>query len=648
MFYQKSILFVFALLLSPALFAITTWTGGGANNLWNNTANWDTGVVPTSADDVIIPAGSGLVKFNYVNRRARSLEINVGSTVRVNGGCRLTILTAIPQALINHGGLNIRGELILRNATVTGLENHGTLTNQGLISMDNLGGVGLFNDGRIYNRATGTMNFLAGGSFDIRSELGLFVNEGLIEFLTLGTGDGMTVGNNFRNRTTGRIEFGSGHAGRFIVNGNPVLNEGFIGFTNSTSPGTCIFLGAATVFENSATGTIDIDNFGGTAAMTLVGTAIFKNKGGLTIHSNGTRDGIHLNGSGSMVNESGGSITMDGLDNGILSPATTLLENYGAISIADVTTGIRMDSDVSNFSDGTIHIDSANSGIINNAPGIFTNTDAAITFTNINTWDIINWSSFYNLGCGIINGDKLIVNNNVFENDGWMIYDSNGLPHNGFNQILNTGIVVDPFNRFFTSINNQEAWVTPLVSPQANVAYPNTFEIANITTSTILDEFFLDPGLSISAGTYDHAANIFTPTNAAIGATELYTKGIQACTRLIRIRVIGGVLPIVQNKPAEQLMYRQGSTHSTALNKLKLFPNPTTGIFQAQLPALEATTYELQVLNAQGQIMAQQQGDANYENGPTFDLSEYPAGMYWTRLLADGKLIAQEKIIRLR
>ncbi len=37
--------------------AQTTWTGLGADTNWNTTSNWDTNLVPTVADDVIIPTG---------------------------------------------------------------------------------------------------------------------------------------------------------------------------------------------------------------------------------------------------------------------------------------------------------------------------------------------------------------------------------------------------------------------------------------------------------------------------------------------------------------------------------------------------------------------------------------------------------------
>jgi hypothetical protein len=46
--------------------ATTTWQGDDATNptLWNVAANWDTGSVPTAADDVVLPAISNACNIN--------------------------------------------------------------------------------------------------------------------------------------------------------------------------------------------------------------------------------------------------------------------------------------------------------------------------------------------------------------------------------------------------------------------------------------------------------------------------------------------------------------------------------------------------------------------------------------------------------
>ena len=38
--------------------ATRTWTGGGLDPLWSNTANWSGGIRPAAADDVVFPTGT--------------------------------------------------------------------------------------------------------------------------------------------------------------------------------------------------------------------------------------------------------------------------------------------------------------------------------------------------------------------------------------------------------------------------------------------------------------------------------------------------------------------------------------------------------------------------------------------------------------
>src|SRR5262245_16226978 len=38
--------------------SVATWTGGGANNVWSNPANWAANVAPSPGDDLVFPAGA--------------------------------------------------------------------------------------------------------------------------------------------------------------------------------------------------------------------------------------------------------------------------------------------------------------------------------------------------------------------------------------------------------------------------------------------------------------------------------------------------------------------------------------------------------------------------------------------------------------
>ena len=646
-FIQKTFLFIFSLFLTNALLAVpVTWTGGGANNLWSNTANWSTGTIPNAADDVTIPTGSGTIRFNYINRRVRTLIINSGSTVDILSGAKLRLIGSVVQPLFNYGTLLVRGKLILVNSINIGLANYGFLDNRGIIWMNNMTGTGLFNQGSVHNRASGEIRFLVVGGTDISTSSNPFVNEGLIQFLVGGTGTGISVGDGFENRSTGVIEFGDGHPGRLSISGTTGFNEGTINFLNSTRIGYPIYVSLNSGFRNGASGRIEIDGFTGAVGMIVLLNSLFENEGYLGVFNETGSVGLHLN--GTFVNEVGASIEMIDLNIGIIFSTSGDLENHGTINMLEVTTGINTTGHITNFSEATMVFENGVNGILNYSPGVFTNTDGEVTFDNISNSDIQNFSLFYNVECGIINGDDAILNDGTFENDAWLSYPRDGNNHTGASLIVNTGIVIDPYDRFATILDNQETRVIALTNPQVNVPYPDAFDVANITGSDFAD-FYLDSGLNDFAGTYDYSSNTYTPNKNAVGATTLYTKAHQNCTRVFEIRIDGSIAPIVNNQPEEGWMKRQSAaSQNTSATSIRNFPNPTTGVFQTQLPRFATGSYDLQVLNAQGQVIANQQGDATLGDTPTFDLSEYPAGMYWTRLLADGKLIAQEKIIRLR
>ena len=78
---------------SVLLQAQTTWTGT-TNSDWNTNTNWDTGFVPTSSDDVIIPnvtPQSSPVIGSTTNAEAKSILVNAGATLDINSGGVLNI-----------------------------------------------------------------------------------------------------------------------------------------------------------------------------------------------------------------------------------------------------------------------------------------------------------------------------------------------------------------------------------------------------------------------------------------------------------------------------------------------------------------------------------------------------------------------------
>lgn len=61
------------------------WTGNGANDNWNNTANWQTADIPNANNNVTIPAGRPRYPVLTANAGARNLIMGANATINLNG-----------------------------------------------------------------------------------------------------------------------------------------------------------------------------------------------------------------------------------------------------------------------------------------------------------------------------------------------------------------------------------------------------------------------------------------------------------------------------------------------------------------------------------------------------------------------------------
>ncbi len=104
----------------------TTWTGGATTSAWNTPGNWDTGVVPGAAADVVIgasiyqPTTPGVVTI-------KTLQVNSGMTLTVGGG-NMTVngdITVQPGAAIalttSNVGINAFGNVTTDTVGATGV-----------------------------------------------------------------------------------------------------------------------------------------------------------------------------------------------------------------------------------------------------------------------------------------------------------------------------------------------------------------------------------------------------------------------------------------------------------------------------------------------------------------------------------------------
>jgi hypothetical protein len=71
-----------------------------------------------------------------------------------------------------------------------------------------------------------------------------------------------------------------------------------------------------------------------------------------------------------------------------------------------------------------------------------------------------------------------------------------------------------------------------------------------------------------------------------------------------------------------------------------LYPNPSTGIFKLMQSGTELTASQVIVVNALGNKVAA------FNNTSQFNISNLPAGMYWCKIVINGKIFS-EKLLKL-
>lgn len=112
--------------------ATVTWTGGAGNGAWASSANWDSGALPTSGDDVVIPdVGDALVTYNNVfgastfNTLVSDVPFRIPSFVNpLNVTTGATFNNMLRQAggtmLGGNGDVTINGSYIWEGGTLAG------------------------------------------------------------------------------------------------------------------------------------------------------------------------------------------------------------------------------------------------------------------------------------------------------------------------------------------------------------------------------------------------------------------------------------------------------------------------------------------------------------------------------------------------
>ncbi|MHC1703483.1 MAG: autotransporter-associated beta strand repeat-containing protein [Tenuifilaceae bacterium] len=363
--------------------ATRTWDGDGANDRWNNAANWSANTAPVAGDNVIIPAGfngttisrvpnislnSLSVSSNNIiftaNGTATTLTINntsgatslflaTGNTLTLGDGTAGNAVNLTLQAL--GVASNIDGNITITanttlNIQTTTLNITGNLSGAGAVTMGsgtlNIGGN--FSTSGTFTRGTGTVNYNGTGGQQVRGTTyynlsltnnsiktlqaatnvtnTLTVNAGAtlaLSTFTLGATNAPTSVVLYCGATTGSSITGT--TGTLTLGGGVTVNSAGTG-TNEATISCPVALGATRTF------TIADD---GTAATDLSISGIISGGG----------FGITKTGAGTMVlsgaNTYTGATTVNAglLKAGVVSVANTsgAFGNNSALILADLT-----------------------------------------------------------------------------------------------------------------------------------------------------------------------------------------------------------------------------------------------------------------------------------------------------------------------
>jgi Putative Ig domain/RTX calcium-binding nonapeptide repeat (4 copies)/PKD domain len=323
--------------------AVRTWTGAGANDLWRNAANWDTGV-PAAGDDVRIPdvgAASAEVLFDAVTTAVSINSLTsdgtnpvgepfriTGSTLTLNGTGTFSLgdLTLSGGILTGSGVLTVSGATTWTGGTMSGTGE--TRAQGGLTIADPVAGAAtkvlntrtLTNVGGATWTGTGSIavglgaTFVIAGAFGAQSDASVVSSGagGTFAFTNTGTftksaGAGTTnfAFGTFTNTGTMTVQTEvvaivslTNFAGTTLTGGTYVITGTlrFNGANVVTNAATIVLDGSASALLNNTTGSNGLANFAFNAAASNftvqngrnVTTPAFSNAGSVTIDATST------------------------------------------------------------------------------------------------------------------------------------------------------------------------------------------------------------------------------------------------------------------------------------------------------------------------------------------------------------------------
>ena len=196
---------------------------------------------------------------------------------------------------------------------------------------------------------------------------------------------------------------------------------------------------------------------------------------------------------------------------------------------------------------------------------------------------------------------------------------------------LYDGWITDASGNHRTLIINATIWlatptltVTPANQNVMATTGNTTFDISSNTSWTCVSD-----------------ANWCTVTLSGTGNGTINAFFSQNTGNLIRT---ANILVSAQGAPSQTLTITQLASFVSIKENpeisFRLFPNPTTGIFTITNTSTRSTGMEIRVFESSGRLVSSQYSIDGAEC--TYDLSAYPRGLYYVKVVCGGKLVTSK------
>jgi hypothetical protein len=551
---------------------------------------------------LVLPGKFQPTIFSGTMAKAKNLFVSYQDNLTINAGAELELastLNVTALAIGEQGVVTNNGTLKIKSG-FHGIDINGSLINNGTLVIGQPGsspystgeeGIRVLGGGRhLTNNSTGTITIYrpANNGILLNAAGANLANYGTIHIretglnpdpLVAATGDGIDArGGTFVNETTGEV-----YITRTSANGlncrnssGSMTNKGQVtihnvGLTGENELKEGIWVDLAT-FTNTATGIIWIDTTGNNgisnqgffnnsgeisirkASIGLVNLFPFNNQAGAILKINNVSgSGVFSGGFGGLVTNFG-TITIDTTaENGVITLGFGGVDNRSILNIGNVGNigkhGILNGAGFANQGSGILTINrTADSGVKNAASieeitpnfinaGLFTIGGAGDVNSATPGIENLSEAKFRNLVCGNLTTYQAIVSTDSFVNEAFLFMRST-LPNTISGTFINQGVIHDPNDGF----NGQPvANVDFIISPAAGeCVIADALQKGTGANVTIAGTWYKDQALTMTAGTYNQAANTFTVTNLSEGMHTLYfraTDNQYGCSQIVSIKI---------------------------------------------------------------------------------------------------------------